>query len=178
MASYHSGAFWQRLTDRELSWCLRFNRATRQQSLERLFAMVSRLGDGGFWYGLMGLLLMCQGLTALPALARMLVVGVVGLTLYRWLKASINRLRPCDCEQEIRVTVPPLDRYSFPSGHTLHAVAFSMVTVFHYPGLAWVVLPFTLLVALSRLVLGLHYPSDVLAGGLLGGALAFLVLRF
>ncbi|HNW79764.1 MAG TPA: phosphatase PAP2 family protein, partial [Candidatus Competibacteraceae bacterium] len=71
----------------------------------------------------------------------------------------------------------PLDEYSFPSGHTLHAVSFSIIAVYYYPVLAWLVLPFTVLVALSRLVLGLHYPSDVLAGILLGAALASLTLQ-
>ena len=65
-----------------------------------------------------------------------------------------------------------LDRYSFPSGHPLHAVSFSILLVSYYPGLAWLVIPFVVLVALSRLVLGLHYISDVLAGGLIGALLA------
>ena len=68
----------------------------------------------------------------------------------------------------------PLDQFSFPSGHTLHAVAFSIVACAHYPALAIILLPFTLLVAASRMVLGLHYPSDVLAGALLGGLIARL----
>jgi undecaprenyl-diphosphatase len=66
----------------------------------------------------------------------------------------------------------PLDHFSFPSGHTLHAMAFSLVALFYYPHLAWLLLPFTLLVALSRVVLGLHYPSDVMAGAALGVLIA------
>ena len=56
-----------------------------------------------------------------------------------------------------------LDEFSFPSGHTLHAVGFSVVALHYYPVLAPLLLPFTLMIALSRVVLGLHYPSDVLA---------------
>jgi undecaprenyl-diphosphatase len=52
------------------------------------------------------------------------------------------------------------------------------VAIFYYPRLAWLVIPFTGLVAVSRLVLGLHYPSDVLAGALLGAGLATLALQF
>ena len=73
-------------------------------------------------------------------------------------------------------TVEPLDVFSFPSGHTLHAVAFTIIACAFFPALAWYLLPFTLLVAGSRVVLGLHYPSDVLAGAAIGGVCAWLGL--
>lgn len=168
----------QRLAQLDLAWCLRLNQASQQQSLQRLFAIVSRLGDGVFWYALMLILLMVHGQTALPTVARMLVAGVVALALYKWIKASTTRPRPCAQHDHIRISVAPLDEYSFPSGHTLHAVLFSIVAIYHYPGLIWLLAPFTVLVALSRMVLGLHYPSDVVAGALLGTGLALLALQF
>ena len=67
-----------------------------------------------------------------------------------------------------------LDRYSFPSGHTLHAVSFTTLAVASFPELAWLLIPFAALIAASRVVLGLHYPSDVAAGALIGAALAVL----
>jgi undecaprenyl-diphosphatase len=73
--------------------------------------------------------------------------------------------------------MPPLDRYSFPSGHTLHAVSFTMVLCGYFPVMIWVLLPFTLLVALSRMILGLHYPSDVLAGAFIGAMLALVSFK-
>lgn len=169
---------WQRLADRELDWCLRINRVSEKVLIERLFAGVSRLGDGVFWYTLMLSLPLIMGSQALPVIGRMAVTGGVCLLLYKCLKTKTIRPRPCDCNKAIRATVPPLDQYSFPSGHTLHAVGFSVIVVFYYPQLSWLVIPFTLLVASSRLVLGLHYPSDVLAGALLGGSIALLVLMF
>ena len=168
----------RRLAELDLAWCLRFNRASQRRGLERLFAVVSRLGDGVFWYILMLALLFGLGETALPVVARMLAAGALALALYKWLKSRTTRLRPCARHERIRASVAPLDEYSFPSGHTLHAVSFSIVAVCAYPALAWLVAPFTVLVALSRVVLGLHYPSDVLAGALLGGVLAALVLQF
>ncbi len=168
----------RRLAELDLNWCLRFNRASERRGLERLFAVVSRLGDGAFWYALMLALLFGLGETALPVVARMLAVGALALALYKWLKSRTTRLRPCARHERVRASVAPLDEYSFPSGHTLHAVSFSIVAVCAYPPLAWLLAPFTVLVALSRVVLGLHYPSDVLAGAVLGGVLATLVLRF
>ncbi|PWV64492.1 phosphatase PAP2 family protein [Plasticicumulans acidivorans] len=165
-----------RLSDLDLAVCRCFNSAGERRVIERLFAVVSRLGDGVFWYSLMAVILAWEGLPALMAVARMLLAGGLGLALYKWLKRRTLRPRPCTRSPAIRVTVAPLDEFSFPSGHTLHAVAFTVVAVAHYPGLLWLLLPFTVLVAVSRLVLGLHYPSDVLAGALLGGGLASLVL--
>jgi len=59
----------------------------------------------------------------------------------------------------------------------LHAVAFTIIAVAYYPMLAWLLVPFSLLVAMSRLILGLHYPSDVLAGAALGALVAASSLR-
>ena len=72
----------------------------------------------------------------------------------------------------IRRGADPLDNFSFPSGHTLHAASFSILAIAYFPSAAWLVLPFAALVAASRLVLGLHYPTDVLAGAAIGAALA------
>jgi len=175
---HESAARLPRLTKWELIWCQHFNRAVDRRSIACFFALISRLGDGIFWYLLMIFLLLVDGRTALPAVVNMLAAGGISLILYKWLKTKTSRPRPCTRNASIRITVAPLDQYSFPSGHTLHAVAFSMVTVEYYPGLIWLVLPFTTLVALSRLVLGLHYPSDVVIGALIGAALSTLVLQF
>lgn len=169
---------WSRLTNKELDWCLRFQQTVHQRGVVRLFAMVSRLGDGIFWYALMAALLLSEGWAAAPAVGKMLLVGALGLGLYKWLKARTTRPRPCTRHERIQRRVAPLDEYSFPSGHTLHAVAFTLVALHHYPGLVWLLLPFTALVALSRVALGLHYPSDVVAGALIGASLALLTVQW
>lgn len=152
--------------------CRRFNQASRIRWLRRLFRMVSRLGDGVFWYVLMLVLLGRYGRGALHAVAHMALAGVMCVLLYKWLKRKTSRPRPYQVNQSILAGAHPLDPFSFPSGHTLHAVAFTIVALGYYPALVWLVVPFTALVALSRLVLGLHYPSDVLAGALIGTLVA------
>ena len=154
--------------------CLVCNRANRRRQIGRFFAGISRLGDGVFWYSLMLLLPLIYGWQALLASAHMMAVGMVCLLAYKQLKARTSRPRPFLASDAIFRTVPPLDKYSFPSGHTLHAVAFTLVLFAWYPLIAWLVLPFTLLVAASRLVLGLHYPSDVLAGAGIGALIAWI----
>jgi len=153
-------------------WCLRANRWGERGRSRSYFAAVSRLGDGVFWYALMGVLIVVDGLDGLAASAHLAATGVIALTLYKLLKRWTRRPRPFASDRRIHAWVAPLDEFSFPSGHTLHAVAFSLVGMAHYPMLAWVLVPFTASVAASRVVLGLHYPSDVLAATVIGSGLA------
>mgnify|MGYP002064794314 CR=1 FL=1 len=55
----------------------------------------------------------------------------------------------------------------------MHAVSFMILFSAHVPVMIWVMAPFALLVAVSRVVLGLHYPTDVLVGAVLGALLAW-----
>ncbi|WP_101925385.1 MULTISPECIES: phosphatase PAP2 family protein [Luteimonas] len=165
-----------RLRLHDAGWCLRANRACTRTSIRRYFTAVSRLGDGLFWYALMGLLVLLDGIAGLAAATHMAATGAVALLLYKRLKRWTRRPRPFAADGRIRAWVAPLDEFSFPSGHTLHAVAFSIVAVAHYPPLAWLLAPFATSVAVSRVVLGLHYPSDVLAATGIGVVLASLSL--
>lgn len=167
-----------RLARRELTVCIACNRLNRYVPLSRLLGTASHLGNGLFWYVLMAGLLLVHGLAAVGPVVTMGATGVAGTLVYKLLKRGTMRSRPCSVldEHELVRTVEPLDLFSFPSGHTLHAVAFTIIAVSAWPWLAWSLVPFTVLVALSRLVLGLHYPSDVLAGAGIGTGLAALAL--
>ena len=135
------------------------------------FAFVSRMGDGWAWFALMAMLPMWYGNKAWIVSLVMLATGAVATMVYKFIKHATHRLRPCEETEGLLLTVAPLDRFSFPSGHTLHAVCFTVIACSAYSDLMWVLIPFTVLVAISRLVLGLHYLSDVLVGGMIGGSL-------
>ncbi len=156
----------------ELSLCLLLNRGCARRPMREFFGMVSRLGDGIFWYALILALPFLYGESGrLPAL-QMAITGLVGVALYKALKHTLVRERPfINCDR-ISLGTVPLDRYSFPSGHTLHAASFTTMTLNYFPELGVVLVPFALLVAASRVILGLHYPTDVLAGAALGFGLA------
>ena len=169
------------LVRRDTQLCVAANRWGRRDAVRRYFAAISRLGDGVFWYALMALIVLVRGfeghwLDGLRASAHMAATGVVALVMYRFLKRSTHRRRPYADDARITALVPALDEFSFPSGHTLHAVAFTLVALAHYPVLAWLLIPFSASVAVSRVVLGLHYPSDVLAATAIGTAIASVSL--
>jgi undecaprenyl-diphosphatase len=165
-----------RLAAREHAWLERLNGVRLPDWEVGLLRLASRLGDGAFWYGLMLALIVWRGRDALPAVLHMIIAGLLGTLIYKGLKGATARPRPYQVCPAICCLTAPLDRFSFPSGHTLHAVVFSLVATAYYPALGWLVWPFTALVAASRLVLGLHYVSDVLAGAVLGGTVAVLTL--
>jgi undecaprenyl-diphosphatase len=160
----------------ELPLCLALNRWGAKSFVHGFFSTVSRLGDGAFWYALMAALAVAGGPRGAAAALHMAATGLVALGLYRVLKHRIRRPRPCAAGQGVVALVAPLDQFSFPSGHTLHAVSFTVVACAWFPSLAFALVPFAAMVALSRVVLGLHYPSDVLAAVAIGLGLSGLSL--
>jgi undecaprenyl-diphosphatase len=165
-----------RIDAAEYGICRSLNRGASHGGLRTIFRVASRLGDGVIWYAMLALLPILYGPSAIRPAVIMLLTGMLGVGLYKALKHVFVRERPFITHSTISLAAAPLDRYSFPSGHTLHAVAFTWQAVAHFPELGWVLVPLAGLIATSRVVLGLHYPTDVLAGAGIGFALATLGL--
>jgi len=166
----------RRWADRDLVASQLLHRAARRPWIVVLLAGVSRLSDGVLWYVVMFALPWVDRSHGIACALRMFCLGAVDLAVYKILKKHFARPRPYIACPDIRACAKSLDEYSFPSGHTLHAVGFGLLLCAYYPMLVWVVWPFALLVALSRVVLGLHYPSDVVAGAVIGFFMAQSVL--
>ena len=170
--------FMARVDAAEYSICRKLNRGASFAFSRRLFQIASRLGDGIIWYVVLALLPLLYGAVAVKPAIVMALTGVLGVAIYKLLKRVFVRERPFITHSSIDLAMAPLDRYSFPSGHTLHAVSFAWQATAHFPELGWVLVPLAALIAGSRVVLGLHYPTDVLAGAGIGFALASLGLAF
>lgn len=166
----------QRLDAFEVKLCLPFNGFARIPEVRAYFAAVSRLGDGLAWFAMLAVLPLVFGANALIASLHMGLTALAGVALYKILKQILVRERPFFSHVAVQPMAMPLDRYSFPSGHTMHAASFIVMLAHYFPDVMLIMLPFAISVALSRVILGLHYPSDVLAGGLIGWALARLSL--
>lgn len=169
-------ASFNRLDSLEARLCLPCNHLGRIPTARLYFRAVSRLGDGAVWYALLAALPAAYGAAAIASTVQMAVTALLGVVLYKLLKRVLLRERPFASQPGVEAISAPLDRYSFPSGHTLHATCFLVLLAHHYPPVALLLLPFGLSVAASRVILGLHYPTDVLAGALLGWGLASAAL--
>ncbi len=166
--------YFSRMLVLDSALCVTFSHTNQNRIIRDWFRMISRLGDGMFWYMLMLVILMTQQMDGVKPFLHMAIVGLTGALIYKWLKTKTQRPRPYQVRQDVWVVGRPLDHFSFPSGHTLHAVAFGLVAMFYYPILAIILMPFIVMVAMSRVILGLHYPSDVMAGAALG----YLIAQF
>tara|TARA_R110002096_G_scaffold196928_1_gene379873 strand:- start:786 stop:1331 length:546 start_codon:yes stop_codon:yes gene_type:complete len=160
----------------EMRLCVLLNNSSRYTYIRLFFRVVSRLGDGMFWHALAVFLPYLHGKQGVAEAVHILITGLLVLGTYKFLKSRLVRERPFISNNIIKQAAPALDQYSFPSGHTMHAFSFAILFSYFLPELTSVVWGFAGLVAMSRVILGLHYPTDVVAGALLGSCLSVLSL--
>ena len=140
----------------------------------------TRAGDGWLWYAMGFCVLLFGGDDRYQALGSAGTAAVLSILLFLTLKRFTGRRRPCEIEPHCWATLLPPDQFSFPSGHTMTAFAVSLPLSLYYPDLTAGLFFCALSIALSRILLGMHFLSDVIVGALLGmglGYLAFIVFQ-
>lgn len=139
-----------------------------------LFA--SAIGAGGFIWAMTALITAVFPDKRAAAFRMLLAVAVTFAICDGVLKPMFHRLRPYEVSSDITLVGAKSLTSSFPSGHAAMAVAGAIAGTRLIPYSAWIWWPFGALVALSRLYIGIHWPSDVLAGALVGLGTAWFVL--
>lgn len=142
--------------------------------LDTVMPIITKFGDGGvFWIALAVIFLifkktrkmgLCMGLA--------LLMGFITGNLI--LKNVVGRIRPYDLNPEIEILVKHLSDYSFPSGHTLASFEAATAIFINNKKIGIPALVLAFLIAISRIYLYVHYPSDVLAAIILGIGFAIL----
>ena len=139
--------------------------------------LATRAGDGWLWYTL-GIVIVAAGL---PLRFRAVGAGVLatgsGILIFRKIKKVANRKRPCALEPHCWATLLPPDQFSFPSGHTITAFAAALSIGEFYPVLLPALLFCAVSIGASRVVLGMHFLSDVVAGACIGALLAAIAVH-
>lgn len=131
----------------------------------------TRMGDGWLWYSLGAILLAFGGPRGYAAVGAAGSAAILGIFVFKLLKKISHRPRPCEIHPHCWSTILPPDKFSFPSGHTMTAFAIALAVSYFYPTLEWPLYFLALSISFSRIVLGMHFLSDVLAGALLGTGL-------
>jgi undecaprenyl-diphosphatase len=154
----------------------RLNQWQAPHWIRKWMVVASRGGDGWLWSAIGAILLLFGGSHRFDALGAGLVSVGAGQLTFFILKRVIGRERPCASEPHCWSILLPPDRFSFPSGHAITAFAIALSLGLYYPTMLVGLVFCAFSVAASRVILGLHYLSDVLAGILIGtliGAAAF-----
>ena len=141
----------------------------------RLYVLsATRGGDGWLWYAMGLVILALGGKTRFEAVGAAGLSSALSVVLFSQLKRVTGRRRPCQIEPHCWATLLPPDQFSFPSGHTMTAFAVAIPLSMFYPTLSIGLLFCALSIAMSRILLGMHFLSDVVAGALIGTGLGYL----
>jgi undecaprenyl-diphosphatase len=163
------------ISHRDHNLMRRVNRWPAPRWIRVWMLCATRGGDGWLWYALGLVLLLFGGEDRFRAVGAAALAAGMGITIFLQLKKGIGRKRPCAIEPHCWATLLPPDQFSFPSGHTITAFAVAVSLGRFYPELAIGLLFCAVSVATSRILLGMHFLSDVLAGAAIGSLLALAI---
>jgi len=133
----------------------------------------TRGGSGWLWFALGVAVLLFGGPGRYEAIGAAALAGALSIVLFLWLKRVTDRRRPCELEPHCWADLLPPDRFSFPSGHSITAFSFATPLGLFYPSLMLGLMFCAVSIAISRIILGMHFLSDVVVGSLLGLSLGY-----
>lgn len=150
--------------------------------LIRVLQAISWLGDGAIWVVLAVGLPVVYGAQGIAVTFSMLLAAIVNVVCFRPIKDRFKRLRPFNRFHDIEAKTKAGGQYGFPSSHTIHAVSFLVALVIFQPALGGLMGGVVVVIALSRVILGVHYFGDIICasvlGGLSGGGATWVVWSF
>lgn len=154
-------------------WCMSLR---QRETLTALSRAVSKTADG-WMYLLFGMVYGPLDWPHSGAYIRAFCLAFVSERLvYLVLKNSCRRNRPANAIDDFSSFIIPSDQFSFPSGHTSGAFLFAVLAGSQLPVLLPFLVGWAMLVGLSRVFLGVHFPTDTLIGALLGCSVGFIAL--
>lgn len=163
------------LYDKDLKWIFFLNSRLKCNMLDKVFLLLTYVGSAANTVVICLLMIGIGDAFVRHVGAQALMALIVSHLFVQVLKKIVSRERPKDVLTDLNTFNLSLDRYSFPSGHTTAVFAIATTVSLYMPMLAFLVLPAALLVGLSRVYLGVHYPSDVIAGIALAVATSVLI---
>jgi undecaprenyl-diphosphatase len=166
-------AVWEFIQARDHQVMRRVHRWRAPRWLRVWMVFASRLGDGWIWYSVGIALLLFGGDLRFIAFAASVTAEAATVVLFRAMKRASKRKRPCHLEAHCWAHVLPPDQFSFPSGHSMSAFAIAIPLCIFYPELQAALLVLSVSIAVSRVILGMHFVSDVVVGSLLGAGLGY-----
>ena len=170
-----SRGMWSYISTRDHNLMRRLNGWRPPRWVRLWMTWASRAGDGWLWYALGLTLLLFGGPIRFMAVGAAACSAAVSIGLFKKIKKLTGRKRPCAIGQNCWATLLPPDQFSFPSGHSMTAFSVAVPLSLFYPSLEAGLLFCALSIAFSRILLGLHFLSDVMVGSSLGAVIGYSV---
>ena len=145
--------------------------------LDAVMSKITYLGNGGLIWIVVALCFLCFpkyrkcGFVLLITLATGAILGNIIL------KPLIARPRPCHLNTEIMLLIKAPSDFSFPSGHTLSSVSAAVIIAYINKKFGYFAIPVAFLIAFSRLYLYVHFPSDIIAGAVIGFLISYSFIK-
>jgi undecaprenyl-diphosphatase len=158
----------------DLAIMRRVNRWPAPRWLRYWMILSTRGGDGWLWAALGVAVLASRDPERYAAFGAGALAAALAIVTFKLIKRTVRRKRPCHIEPHCWSMLLPPDQFSFPSGHSMTAFAVAVSVGTFYPAIAAGLLACAACVALSRILLGMHFLSDVVAGAALGTGLGWL----
>lgn len=156
----------------------RLNRWNAPRWFRWWMLLATRAGDGWLW-GLAGIaILLTSSADRFRAVEAAAAAVAVGIVLFHSLKRTFCRTRPRDIEPHCWAHITTRDQFSFPSGHSTTAFAVAVSLGLFYPEIMPLLLLLAANVAVSRIVIGMHFVSDVIVGSGIGTLLGYVAHEF
>jgi undecaprenyl-diphosphatase len=152
------------------SWKCRF--------LDIIMPAMTYLGSFSFMFVFCTAIFLLKGNTLHAMAIRAMISVTISTGIGKILKMTVTRLRPFIKIPNLNIKKIGIDKYSFPSGHTTGAFSLAVIIALYFPVLGFITIPLAFGVGISRMYIGVHYPTDVIMGVFIGTTCSILTYKF
>jgi undecaprenyl-diphosphatase len=147
-----------------------FNHTISTGFLDKFFSIITDVTNWYITYLILAGIAFFKGGTKgkIVVITLIILIIITDQTGYRLLKEIIERIRPCNALPDANTPIGCAGGFSFPSNHALNNFAAAFFLIRFYPNYKWIFLITATLISISRIYLGVHYPSDVIGGAIIG----------
>lgn len=153
-----------------------FNHTLSNPLFDKFFPFITEVNHWYIAYLVLLLFLTVRGGVKgrLAAFFVLLLVTATDQFSSTFVKHTVERIRPCNVLHDANILASCTSSFSFPSSHAVNNFAVAVFFIMLYPKYKWELLITAFLISISRIYCGVHYPSDVLGGALIGAAFGFI----
>ncbi|MBK5239720.1 phosphatase PAP2 family protein [Clostridium sp.] len=154
------------------------NNSWKCKFLDIIMPAMTYLGSFSFMFVFCTVVFLLKGDTLHAMAVRAMISITISTGIGKILKMTVTRLRPFINIPNLNIKKIGIDKYSFPSGHTTGAFSLAIIIALYFPMFGFITIPLACGVGISRIYIGVHYPTDVIVGIFIGTICSILTYKF